>query len=405
MEIKAARKTALVIFGVLLGVVVLTYFISFLVRGYRPDLNKQGLGFLPTGLLVANSDPKGASVHIDGKLATATDDTLNLSPDEYQVKIEKDGFLPWEKKLTIKKEVVTQADAVLFRSAPDLKPLTNTGAINPTLSPDKSKIVYGVTKASTSKKNGLWLLDLGSSTGLTRASTRQLTEPITNFDWENSQFKWSPDNKEVILISRDPKTEAALDAYLIDISRFIPQETLIDVSFRLSLILKEWEEQEKAELEIKLARLPKKLAEIASNSAEMISFSPDEERFFYLALNSAAIPENLLPHPPARSTQPETRQIETDKIYNYNLKEDTNFLIGSNQNLPFYWLTSDCLIYIDQEKSQIKVVEADGGNNQTIYSGPFENGFIFPSPAGKSLVVLISLHSESPANLYEIKVR
>ena len=45
-----------------------------------------------TGLLVANSYPTGASVLLNGKLTTATNDTLNIPPDDYQVKIIKDGI-------------------------------------------------------------------------------------------------------------------------------------------------------------------------------------------------------------------------------------------------------------------------------------------------------------------------
>jgi hypothetical protein len=132
MDKKVAWKTIIILSSVLIVVGALTYLATLLTRGYRPNLQNPGLGFAPTGLLVANSDPKGASVYIDGKLATATDDTLNLSPGEYEIKIEKDGYLPWQKNLTIKKEVVRQTNATLFKSNPYLSPLTNTGAINPT---------------------------------------------------------------------------------------------------------------------------------------------------------------------------------------------------------------------------------------------------------------------------------
>lgn len=50
-----------------------------------------------TGLLSANSYPTGAQVLIDDKLITATDDTIYLEPGSYQVKIVKDGYVPWEK--------------------------------------------------------------------------------------------------------------------------------------------------------------------------------------------------------------------------------------------------------------------------------------------------------------------
>ncbi len=409
MDNKAALKTILIISTILIVVGSLTYLISLFIRGYRPDLKKPGLGFVPTGMLVANSDPKGGSVYIDDKLATATDDTLSLPPEEYQVRIEKDGFLPWQKQLVIKKEVVTQTNATLFKSTPDLSPLTTTGAIKPTMSPDRTKIVYGVNQASKEDKNGIWLLDLSTNIPLSRANTRQLTDTIVNLNWEEVEFTWSPDSKSILLVERarslDDETKINR-VFLIDATRFTSANNLADVGFRLSLIKEEWRQEKQTDLELRLNKLPEELVEVATQSAEKITFSPDEEKFYYQATDSAQIAENLLPHPPARSNQTEERNIKPGNIYVYDLKEDTNFKIGTKDELfQLSWLTSNQLVFIDEENIEVKVIEADSTNRQTIYSGPFVNGFIFPSPSGKSLITLTSLHPDSPGNLYEIKVR
>jgi len=426
METKGARKTALIIAVVFIGVGILTYLASFLISGYRPGFNQeQQFGLMPTGLLVANSDPEGASVYINGKLATATDDTINLSPEHYRVRIEKDGYLPWEKEMVIKKEVVFQTNATLFRANPDLKPLTNTGAINPTASPDKSKIIYAVTQANEERKNGIWLLDLASNLPINRANTRQLTGPINSLDWERARFIWSPDSKSVILIETG-LDQKVTNAFQINTDRFTEADQLTDVSFRLSLILQEWQQEKEEELKLGLKKLPEEMIKIATTSATMINFSSDNEKFFYLAIEKVKIPESLIPHPPARSTQPEERELRPGNFYVYHLKEDANFLIGSmeelgmekkdlNEDIPVYlrenkppalsWLTPNHLIFISPEKKEVKVIEADATNRETIYAGPFENGFVFPSPTGKSLITLTSLHPESPGNLYEIRVR
>ncbi len=62
----------------------------------------------------------------DDKLITATDDTIYLEPGTYQIKIVKDGYAPWEKTMSIEKELVAQTNALLFPSAPSLTPLTFT---------------------------------------------------------------------------------------------------------------------------------------------------------------------------------------------------------------------------------------------------------------------------------------
>jgi hypothetical protein len=96
-----------------------TYFAVQLGKGYRPTFDGRLQG---TGLLAANSFPPGAQVYIDGKLSTATDDTLNLTPNDYLVEIKKDGYLPWQKTLTLKKELVSQTNATLFKSVASLTP-------------------------------------------------------------------------------------------------------------------------------------------------------------------------------------------------------------------------------------------------------------------------------------------
>ena len=124
---------SLVIFG--------TLAVSYLARWYQISF-RQGPTLTSTGLLSVTSKPKSASVYINDRLTTATDDTLNLPPGDYHIKITKDGYLPWDKDIQIKKEVVFQTDAQLFRSAPDLKPITYAGAINPTISNDGSKVIF-----------------------------------------------------------------------------------------------------------------------------------------------------------------------------------------------------------------------------------------------------------------------
>ena len=124
---KRIAISLLTLFFVLSG----TILISLLARGYRPDFQEKELK--PTGLLVVNSFPKGAQVFINGKLTTATNQTINLPPGEYRVTIKKPGFSSWEKNITLEKEIVTNIDAYLFPLAPDLKALTFSPTPNPFL--------------------------------------------------------------------------------------------------------------------------------------------------------------------------------------------------------------------------------------------------------------------------------
>ncbi len=73
-----------------------------------------------TGLLVATSKPDGARVLVNDHLTTATNNTINLAPGNYDVKIQKDGYVTWEKKIIIKKALVSEANALLIAAAPDM---------------------------------------------------------------------------------------------------------------------------------------------------------------------------------------------------------------------------------------------------------------------------------------------
>ncbi len=89
----------ILISGILIGLFITIGTIGAILyaTGYRIELEGKGSGNLKfiegTGLLVATSMPDGARVLVNNKLTTATNNTINLPPGEYDVKIEKDSYL------------------------------------------------------------------------------------------------------------------------------------------------------------------------------------------------------------------------------------------------------------------------------------------------------------------------
>lgn len=406
-------------------------------KGYRPNF-KQGGSLKGTGLLSANSFPRGASVFINDKLTTATDDTLNLPPGEYQVKIAKDGYISWEKTLLLEPELVTQTNTRLFPSVPDLTPITFSGASNLTPSPDGQKIAFVVENATNDSKNGLYVIDLLDRPLGFKSDPRQITRTTGKYNYLEAQITWSPDSSQIIAsFNADEKSEANL---LLSATNFNDLSNINDITARLPVILDEYhQELDKKYLE-KLHELPEFMQEIATSSAQMVFFSPDEDKMLYTATASAQIPEELIPSLPASSTQPENRNIEPNNTYVYDLEEDKNFLIGSAdlrsvleasasrpdlsqkaKSSPLHLLTnrysaislhpiqwfpdSNHLIYVRDDK--IDILEYDNTNYQTVYAGPFENDFAYPWPNGNRLVVLASLNGGSnlPPNLYSINLK
>ncbi|PIS09039.1 hypothetical protein COT75_03445 [Candidatus Beckwithbacteria bacterium CG10_big_fil_rev_8_21_14_0_10_34_10] len=400
-------------------------------KGYR--LNFKNKTVDGTGLLVTNSFPKGASVYINSKLTTATDDTLNLPPGEYEIKIVKDGFISWEKKLLLQEELVTQTNAHLFPAVPDLNALTSSGATNLTPSPDGYKIAFSVASASAKLKNGLWVLDLNSNSLSSSYGTRQISQEFGSIDFSKADILWSPDSQEILVKNNG-------DTVLLDADRLNQPESINDVLVRLSLILSEWEKELAEKRQKQLSKLPEEMQKIATQSAKNVYFSPDEEKLLYTATASALIKEDLIPSLPASNTQEEERNLQAGRIYVYDLKEDKNFFIAEaeketaeetkldkeedekaiiNRRIkeiqrhysPLYfqslqWFpTSKHLVY--NMKDKITILEYDNTNIATVYAGPFENSFVYPWPDGSKLAILTTLTPEAdqPLNLYAIDLK
>ena len=420
------RKRLIIFLSVFLGIALVAYFLVKLASGYRPDFSTKTMR--PTGLLVATSTPNQASILVNGKILKAkTATTLSLSPGEYNIEIKKDGFSSWKKKILIEKELVAKTDAYLFPTYPDLKALTSASASNPVISPDGKKIVFAV--ADQDEKNGLWVLDLPERPlGLTREPRQVLQSAPKGRDFAKANYQWTPDSKQILvtLVKSATKTKVIEENFLIDANNLNQATNLIDVTDQLPAIKKEWENEEKILQEAKLGKLPEELLGILGKSAKDIFFSPDETKILYTATASATIPKELIPPLPGASNQTESRDINPRKIYIYDLKEDRNFYIMSEQEskrvkeqekkeekistLPLSsspalsWFPTSKHIFLVQ-KDKISIIEYDGTNKVDVYSGPFENSFAFPFPSGNKILVLTSLSKETPVNLYSISLK
>jgi hypothetical protein len=333
-------------------------------------------------------------------LTTATDDTLNLPPGDYHIKITKDGYLPWDKDIQIKKEVVFQTDAQLFRSAPDLKPITYAGAINPTISNDGSKVIFAVASASASQDNGLYLVEITDNPLLINKDIpRQISPNYPGTDWSQASFEFSPNSRQFIATFPG-------DIYLLSLDTPITSKSLLDITPQLASIKQDWQSQTDQIIKAKIDRLPVSIQALVSTaSANDISFSTSEDKILYLATKEADLPQNIITPPPAQSTQQQHRDIKSQNYYVYDLKDDTNFLIGPNLDIhqPQWLPGSTNIIYNQSDK--IKVVEYDSTNLKTVFAGKFDQNAICVSADGNKIITLTSAYHSAPENLYAITIR
>ncbi len=367
-------------------------------KGYRIDFNLKTV--VPNGILSANSNPIGANVLIDSKLKTATNNTLSLSPGEYQVEVKKPGFITWRKKLQIEKELVTFVDVFLFPEVPDLKPLTTTGALNPKISPDSTHLVYTIPLPFP--EAGLWVIDLGDSFLFSR-DPRQIAKSTSYLDLEKTQYHWSPNSQQIVLELPNK------DQYLLNPYQLNSLTLLEEVTKTLPQFEEKWQKEADFNNAARYKKIPEELQTILKENASSITFSPDNTKILYIATASAQIPENLIPPVISSSTQKQDRQLLANQVYIYDIKEDRNFLIPFDQpqptstpnktkeaplivedNLPVWFPTSRHLVWINKEKKVVSC-EYDGTNLQTIYSGSFIDPFVFASPSSNKIIILAEI--------------
>lgn len=107
------RIRRLLLCSAILFFIVATPSILFYAWGYNFDWQNKKL--VLTGALYLKSFPKKAEVELNNKLKEETPAFIKrLLPKEYQVKITKQGFHPWQKKLRVESKLVTEAKNILL---------------------------------------------------------------------------------------------------------------------------------------------------------------------------------------------------------------------------------------------------------------------------------------------------
>lgn len=392
----------LVIFAFLItGTILVVLFGS----GYRFGFGGTGPILSGTGLLVATSAPDGAQVIINGHLTTATDNTINLAPGDYDVKIFKDGYFPWQKKITIKKEVVSKADALLFPSAPKLESITNLGILNPVLDPSKTKLAYHVASQSA-LKNGVYILDMTSRPILTlQSASSQIADDTIN-TFSQSLLSWSPDSAQILA---GIKLGLSTTNYLLQTNT--KNQNPQDVTETIATVNASWAKLKAEKDKSQMDSLPKKLKGVVSADFNILEWSQDETKILYEASQSATIPQIITPALVGTDSTEQVREIKKGDVYVYDLKEDRNYKILDS--LPdkdekplsiMFYPDSKHLVYVHDNK--IDMMEYDAKNQTTVYAGPFVDGFVFPWPDATKLVILTNLGNPSiTPNLYTISLK
>jgi hypothetical protein len=412
-------------------------------RGYRINIQQQKVS--TTGLLAITSDPSGAAVYINDKLTTVSNDTIPLVPGSYTVRIQKEGYQPWEKTLQVKGEVVTRADIYFFPSTPSLSVITKNGIIAPSLSPDGKRLAYIIPNTDTSStqlKNpkdpwGVWVTELSTSPISVSKTTKKVLSPDTT-PINDGVLSWSPDSSDLLVILPHPITKGPV-YYLVSPDKENVAYTPLS---ELNTLKDSWTTQASDSAQVLLGDLRGDALRIATESSRLLALSYDKSKILYEATASTTLAQVITPPPIGTHATEEIRTIEPDTYYVYDIKEDKNYKIGSsgdfqiwqqpknpkqpndivplfsapfdpeivpfitNNARPLQWLsTSRHLLFV--KDNTVNVVEYDGSMRQMVYSGPLMDGFVIPWFGENKFLILSNFNTQfSPyPALYSVNLR
>lgn len=401
--------SAVIAFSFIAGVTIVIVVYS---RGYRLDTQQKNL--TTTGILSVSSFPEKASIYIDGKLTSASNASITLPPGWYNIRISKEGYQSWEKKVRIQGEVVSQIDALLIPGNPSLRALTVNGISLPMLSPSGTKIAYVIlpkeaSTGGTLAKSGVWMLELRTGPLGGKIEPKQVFSPIREYDYNSANLTWSPDEKKIILsfLAKDKKKETVISALQLSLdTENVPPTEVLPV---LPTIRSQWEETKQEENRIFLSSLPLEVSQFLREKTAFAKPSPDETKILYLATASAQLATVITPALIGSNSTAEIRTVQPNKYYVYDQKEDKNYFITDQKDvikqgtLPWY---ADSKHIVMIEKDTIYIIDYDGTNRRPVYSGPFEDNLVFTWPPGGQLVILTNLNQpQLLSNFYALDLR
>lgn len=425
-EKSAAKKQIFLSIIIISFLLLVTFFVVLYARGYRVFVNKGTPAVSKTGILHITSSPTSSQVYINDHLTTATNNTINLTPNKYTVKVTKDGYYDFQKDVQIEKEVVTGVDALLFPKNPTLQGISTFGVEEALVDPSGTKLAFKI--ASQSARNGIYILDMTTKTVPIlqgQSSSSKIAADSLDTKFSNAHLSWSPDSKQIIAsisattqpqVSPESLNQEILDPsttnpslhatyYLLktDGLNDAPQDITATIEDTLNLWNTQLTDREKS----RQKSLKPKVSQFSKKYFKLLSWSPDEKKILYQASESAQMPIFLKPRRIGNNLLYERRDLKKGAIYVYDTTEDINTRIVDtiDTHPTFSWFPdSEHLVYVHEKK--IQLVETDGSNLTTVYAGPFLGNYVFPWPDGSKIVILTNLgNATASPTLYTIGLK
>ncbi|HDQ22344.1 MAG TPA: hypothetical protein ENN28_00020, partial [Candidatus Uhrbacteria bacterium] len=312
----------------------------FYASGYRYDIK---LGkILKTGTLMLEAKGiKNASLYINDKLYEKPFDekifVYNLLPGDYNIRLEKENYYSWQKKISIQSSLTTFVrDIIFFKKNIPLQ-IVDEPTANFYLSPDEQKIAY-IKK--TELFSELYLLDIRTKEKifLYRAS---FPESDINLSWAASSKKILAQINNHYFVFNVQQPEQILE--IEELLDFEPNNLKWDIGSDNILFALKQNPQARADQaasEIyKIDLLAKTKSKIFESQEELINqeFFIEANDVFYIK-----------------------KENTRDNLYKYNLNFKTTKLVtklGRSANYKFIKSTNNYLGLIDSDNQKLFLIQ------------------------------------------------
>jgi hypothetical protein len=386
LNLKSYSKLLIII--LILGSTTLLY---LFLAGWRPSFifNETTPSFevKQTGMISAKSDPQGANLYLDGKLITATNNTLSgIQPGKHKLRIVKNGYVDWEKEIEVFPELVTDITAVLITQTPRIEPLTNTGAKVPSLSYSLEKIAFF---SKDTESPGVWVQDLnGSTLNIFRNSAKNILKDNNFVTYSNGKtLLWSPDEDQLLIELENSKF------YLLDIN----SNNVTPIS-KPEELKEQWKTKiDKKRLDfIAQLELPEEIVKIAS--LDDTQWSPDNKKFLYKVKEDNKFIYKIYN---MEKPLPIGEKIETT-VFEYPADSEQPKISWYSDS--FHLIMTEFYSENDK-KGKISIIRIDGTNKIEIYNNTLFSDKVYSTPAGDKLIILTSFKSNGQSDLYTLGIK
>lgn len=191
--------------GLTILFIIVAFFSVLFAQGNIIDFT--GREIVSTGSIRISSNTNRVTAYLNNEKKNVNDNRIeNLKTGEYSVKIESQGYTPWEGTVKVNSGIVTELNVQLFPTDLEIIEFMADEVDNFYFTNDKKYIYYFIDNSPDSQKNGLWRQTIQESVFSiienTKLKISDLNLALQNATQGEFDFLISPDNNKILLYNK-----------------------------------------------------------------------------------------------------------------------------------------------------------------------------------------------------------